>query len=213
MRASPVTFSVSTGLRLCGIADEPFWPAAKNSSRLQHFGALQMADLGGEPFERTRDHAQRREIRGMAVARDHLRRHRLDLQTQLFGDMLLDARIDIGERADRAGDRAGRDLLARRDEPRAGARELGIEAGELHAEGRRLGMDAVAAPDGGRHLVFEGALLERRQQRIDIGDQDVGGALELHRRDRCPARPTTSCPDARSAPRGRRIRPDGSGTR
>ena len=32
MRASPVRFSVSTGLRLCGIADEPFWPGAKYSS-------------------------------------------------------------------------------------------------------------------------------------------------------------------------------------
>ena len=31
-RAMPVTFSVSTGLRLCGIADEPFWPGAKYSS-------------------------------------------------------------------------------------------------------------------------------------------------------------------------------------
>ena len=31
-RARPVRFSVSTGLRLCGIADEPFWPLAKNSS-------------------------------------------------------------------------------------------------------------------------------------------------------------------------------------
>ena len=32
MRASPVRFSVSTGLRLCGIADEPFWPGEKYSS-------------------------------------------------------------------------------------------------------------------------------------------------------------------------------------
>ena len=32
MRASPVTFSESTGLRLCGIAEEPFWPSEKNSS-------------------------------------------------------------------------------------------------------------------------------------------------------------------------------------
>ena len=32
MRARPVRFSVSTGLRLCGMADEPFWPAEKNSS-------------------------------------------------------------------------------------------------------------------------------------------------------------------------------------
>ena len=32
MRASPVRFSLSTGLRLCGIDEEPFWPAEKNSS-------------------------------------------------------------------------------------------------------------------------------------------------------------------------------------
>ncbi len=31
-RARPVRFSVSTGLRLCGMADEPFWPGEKNSS-------------------------------------------------------------------------------------------------------------------------------------------------------------------------------------
>ena len=31
-RARPVRFSVSTGLRLCGMADEPFWPSETNSS-------------------------------------------------------------------------------------------------------------------------------------------------------------------------------------
>ncbi|MOA21974.1 hypothetical protein D3C78_1424980 [compost metagenome] len=31
-RARPVRFSVRTGLRLCGMADEPFWPGEKNSS-------------------------------------------------------------------------------------------------------------------------------------------------------------------------------------
>lgn len=31
-RASPVRFSVRTGLRLCGIAELPFWPGLKNSS-------------------------------------------------------------------------------------------------------------------------------------------------------------------------------------
>ena len=31
-RARPDRFSVRTGLRLCGIAEEPFWPLEKNSS-------------------------------------------------------------------------------------------------------------------------------------------------------------------------------------
>ena len=94
--------------------------------------------------------------------------------------MLLHARVDVGEGADRAGDGAGGDLLARRDEPRAAARELGIGLRQLEAEGGRLGMDAVGAADGGRHLVLEGAALQRGEQRVDVGEQEVGGARELH---------------------------------
>ena len=77
--------------------------------------------------------------------------------------------------------RAGRDLLARRDQALAGARELGVGVGELQAEGRRLGVDAVAAADGRRHLVLEGARFERGEQRVDIGDQEVGGARRAAR--------------------------------
>ena len=40
-------------------------------------------------------------------------------------------------------------------------------------------MDAVRAADGRRHLVFEGALLQRRQHLVDVGEQQVGGAGEL----------------------------------
>ena len=83
--------------------------------RLQHLGALQVADLGREPLDRGGDHAEGREIHGVAVARDHLGRDRLDGEPHRLGDMRLDARIDLGEGADRAGDRAGGDLLARGD--------------------------------------------------------------------------------------------------
>ena len=41
-------------------------------------------------------------------------------------------------------------------------------------------MDAVRAADGRRELVLERAALERGQQRVDIGDQEIGGAHELH---------------------------------
>jgi hypothetical protein len=47
---------------------------------------------------------------GVAVARDHLGGDRLGLQAQLLADMFLDRRVDIGEGADRARDRAGGDL-------------------------------------------------------------------------------------------------------
>ena len=89
-----------------------------------------------------------------------------------LGDMRFDARIDLREGADRARDRAGRDLLARGDQPFAGAGEFRIGEGELEPERHRLGMDAVGAADRRRHLVFEGALLQRRQQPVDIAQSE-----------------------------------------
>ena len=94
--------------------------------------------------------------------------------------MGFDARIDLREGADRARDGAGRDLLAGGDQPLAGAVEFRIGDRELEPEGGGLGMDAVGAADGGGELVLEGAALERGQERVDIGDQEIGGALELH---------------------------------
>ena len=94
--------------------------------------------------------------------------------------MLLDPRIDVGERAHRTGDGAGRDLGAGRQQPLAVAQEGREVARELHAEGRGFGMDSVAAADRERVPVLEGALLQGRQQLVDVGEQDVGGLRELH---------------------------------
>ena len=88
----------------------------------------------------------------------------------------------------------------------ARARELGVEAGELQAEGRRLGMDAVAAADADRVLVLEGAALQRGQQRVEIGRAGCRSPASAARRGRCRARRSRSCPDGRSAPRARHAR-------
>ena len=94
--------------------------------------------------------------------------------------MGFDSRIDVGESADGAGDRRGRNLLARRDKPGASALKLGMSRSELEAEGGRLGVDAMRAADGRGELVLEGAALERREQRIDVGDENVARPPELH---------------------------------
>src|ERR1700716_1735586 len=94
--------------------------------------------------------------------------------------MFLDARIDLREGADRARDCAGRDFPARADEALLGASEFGIGGGELEPERGGLGMDAVRAADHRRQLVLERATLERGEEAIDIGDQEIGGAHELH---------------------------------
>src|SRR5262245_55458087 len=121
-----------------------------------------MAEFGGETLDRRRDQRQRREERGVPVARDDLRRDRLRHEAELRGDVLLDARVDVGEGADRAQYRAGRDLLARGDEALAVTGEFGPVPGELQPERRRLGVDAVAARDRRRVFVLDGAALERR---------------------------------------------------
>ena len=139
----------------------------------------------------------------MTVARDDLRGDRLDGEAELLRDMLLDPRIDVGEGADRPRDGAGRDLGARRDQPGAVAGEGRVVAGQLDAEGRGLGMDAVAAADGQRVLVLQRALLQRGQQPVEVAQQDVGGLGELDGEAWCRARPTRSCPGARSATAGR----------
>src|SRR5262245_42169896 len=55
-----------------------------------------------------------------------------------------------------------RELGSGTDEALLGAKEFGVRVGELDAEGRGFGVDAVGAPDGRRVLVLEGAALERR---------------------------------------------------
>ena len=180
MRARPVRFSDSTGLRLCGIADEPFWPSEKNSSasstsvrcRWRISVASRSIDAATTP-ERRKEHR-------VPVARNDLGRHRLDREPHGLGDMRLHARIDLREGADRAGDRAGRHLLARRDQAFPGPGKFRIGDRELHAERRRLRMDAVRTPHGGCLLVLEGAALQRGEQPVDVADQNVGGAGELH---------------------------------
>ena len=150
---------------------------------LAQFGALQMADLGGEPLDRRGDQRQRHEELGVTVARDHLGRDRLGLEAELLGDMGLDRAGRYWRRCrPRPRSRRSRSRLARGDEPLAVARELGIMPGELQAEGRRLGVDAVAAPDGQRIFVLERAPLQRREQRVEIGEQEVRRLLQLHRK-------------------------------
>ena len=102
MRASPTRFSDSTGLRLCGMAEEPFCPAEKYSSAsrtsVRCRWRISVASRSIEEATTPSDG----EIHGVAVARDNLGRDRLDLQSHFLRDIRLDARIDLRERADGA---------------------------------------------------------------------------------------------------------------
>ena len=104
----------------------------------------------------------------------------LDGQTHRLRDMGFHARINLRERADRSGNGTCRDVLARRNEPFARTGKFRIGVSELEAKGGRLGVNAVRTTDGRRELVFKRSTFQRREQVIDIGDQEVGGAHQLH---------------------------------
>ena len=147
----------------------------------QHFGPLQVADLDGQTLDAAGDHGQGREPGGVAVARDDLGRDRLDDEAEFRGDVFLDARIDVGEGPDGAGDGAGGDLEAGHGEAFFRPHKLGVVASQLEAKGGRLGMDAVAAAGAGGELVFQGPALEGGQHQVDVLEEEVGGLDHLHR--------------------------------
>ncbi len=139
-----------------------------------------MAHFRGEALDRGGDHAERGEIHGVTVAGDNLGRDRLDLEAHLLGHVFFDARIDIGEGADRAGDGAGGNLPLGLDEAQLAALEFRIGLSELETEGRGLRMNAVGAADGRRHLVLESPALDGGEQFVHVAQQQVGRAGELH---------------------------------
>jgi hypothetical protein len=106
MRARPVRFSVSTGLRLCGIAELPFCPGEKYSSasstsvRCKWRTSTASRSIEEAITPRVAKNIACRS-RGMTwVETVHLR-------PSFAATWALDARIDVGEGADRAGNRAG----------------------------------------------------------------------------------------------------------
>ena len=101
------------------------------------------------------------------------------VEAQFPGDIFLDSRLDAGEGAHGPRDGAGGDLGAGAGQSVPGARKLRVIGGELDPEGGRLGMNAVAAADGRGEFVFLGAGLQRGEQPVEIGQQDVGGPGEL----------------------------------
>ena len=61
--------------------------------------------FGGDVLDRTGDNAKGGKERGVAVAGDDLCADRLGRQAQFLADVFFYRRVDVGEGADRAGDR------------------------------------------------------------------------------------------------------------
>src|ERR1700733_5911210 len=127
-----------------------------------------MSDFGGYALDRRGDDGESCEKHRVPVARDDLRRDRLRHQAELLGDMGFDARVDVGECTDGAGNCAGGDLPFRRDESLAAAAKFGIGLRQFEAKGYWLGVDAMRAADRRREFMLERGSTESSQNGIDI---------------------------------------------
>ena len=201
-RASPQRFSLRIGLRLWGIALEPFWPDRERLLGLADLAALPVAHVRREPLDRRRERARapRRTPRA-----DRARRS-ASPPSRARARALPSARASI------SGDRCAyvptapailptAISRARRREPRAAARDLGVVPREREAEGDRLGEDAVAAADHRRLRVLAGA----RGERARGARRTARGACPPRRaagsRGTCRARRSTSSRGGASARR------------
>ena len=163
-RASPTICSHPIGLRLCGIADEPFCPLP-NGSSTSPISVFCSPRISSANFSSdARGDGERRHQLGVAVALDHLRRHRRGLEAEPLADARLDRRIEVRERPDGAGNLADRDDVAGAQHAIEVALQLGVPERQLQAEGHRLGVHAVRAPDHRRPPMLVGALAHRFHQ-------------------------------------------------
>ncbi len=95
--------------------------------------------------------------------------------------MFLNIGINIRKGADRAGNGAGGNIFPRINKTLPIAIEFRIGLRHLEAKSHRFRMDTVGAADANVILMGIGLRLQRGQQRIHIGEQDIASLRQLHR--------------------------------
>ena len=143
-----------------------------------------MADLRREAIERRCDEREDGEQLCVPVAGDHLRRDRVGLEAEALAGDPLDLGIDCRVRAHRSRELPDPVRLERPGESCAVAVESSRPARELPAERRRLGVDAVRAPDADRVAVLLGAANDGVERAVELDEQELAGVLNLERQRR-----------------------------
>ena len=211
-RARPQIRSQTTGLRLCGIALEPFWPARNGSSTSRTSVRCRCRISVAKRSSPAPHSAIARQQLRMAVARDDLGRDVLVAQAERRHHALLVVRAERRVGADRAGDRA-RDLPERALQPLGVAVGLHRVARELEAERGRLGVHAVGAAHAQRARMLARLLrqlpgqLRARPGRAARPLAAAAAPSRCRRRRRTSARSGSSAPPAPRTPPGRRRTP------
>ena len=146
---------------------------------LERVGLLQVADLGRDALAGGRCSGKHAGKVGMVIAADDLRGQRVVNQTQMLADILFDKRLDGAVRADSARDSTEGNILAGVLKTIQIALELPGPRAKLHAEGHRLGVDAMSAAGTERVALLKGATLANLAELLDILDDQVAGLGEL----------------------------------
>src|SRR3954452_7154290 len=107
----------------------------------------------------------------MAVALDDLGRRRGRFETEALARDPLDLRVDRRVLADRAGELPDANALECACDARTGPIELERPHGELQAERRRLGVNAVRPADAQGELVLLGARRDGRERAVEPVEQ------------------------------------------
>src|ERR1041384_5551086 len=119
----------------------------------EHFGSLQMPQLGRPTIDTRSDERERGAKFCVAIALDDLGGKSRRLESELLGNMLFDAGIEMGVRADRAAQFPDAHALQSLLQALLGPTEFIEHQSELEAKGDRLRVNAVAASDHRRHLI------------------------------------------------------------
>ena len=113
-----------------------------------------MAKLQRPTVNGTTDQRQRAHEFRVTVALDDLGRNSVGLQAEFPADVMLNLRVHVRVRADRAGNLADRHRVAGAFQPGQRPGKFVVHQRHLQPERDRLGVDAVRAPDHRREFVF-----------------------------------------------------------
>src|SRR5690606_14507059 len=115
-----------------------FLPGGEGFLRFANFGALEVADLGGDLFAERGGQRERGYIGRVAIARDDLAGDGRGLETEALADHGFGFRADVAEGSDGARDFADAHVFGSRDEAGAAAAGFIEEEREFKAEGDGL---------------------------------------------------------------------------
>ena len=117
-RASPQIRSATTGFRLCGIAEEPFWPLPNGSCTSATSVRARWRISTAKRSSEAAAERERGEQLGVTVALDDLRRGRLGLEAEALAGHALDLGVDRRVVPDRAGELADAHAFERKRDAR-----------------------------------------------------------------------------------------------